>query len=309
MSNDTLDVLRSFRGTVPEADDELAARVLCRVTEGSRSLSDRKRRSRLLRVSTATGFALAVAVVVLVAPWHHGPASVPAAEAARVLSGTLAVLTPRAGWVFHERVQTIEVVPGTTKKRVGLRETWVINGPPHRYRQIETNEGFTGTVETGGTAGTPAGYVYDGTTKTIYRSALSGRFAVAALPPPGSWRASISHDIRAKRARVVRRTVVDGRHAYEIEWLVSQSPYRLFVDATTYAPIEIEYPALGFIDNYWWAQSDRFVAYAYIRPSKKNLALANIVAAHPTAQIAPATDIPGALRTQLHPGFYVSSGR
>lgn len=310
MSSDALDLLRSFRGNVAGPSDEVAARVFDRVSDISQPIPPPRGRSRLFRVAVPLVVAVAAVVaVVLVAPWQSGPALVPAAEAARVLKGTLAVLAPRAGWVFHERVQLDEVVPGTTDRRVGVREFWIVNHPPYRFRQITTNVGFRGTIESGGTAGSPVGYVFDANTQTIYRSPLDGRLIVPAQLASASWRLSIQRDVRAKQARVLRRTVVDGRSAYEIEWFLAQSPLKLYVDAATYAPIKLDFPGLNYLDGHWWVASEHFAAYGYTRPTKDTLTLTNIVALHPSARLAPASQIPRALRTQLKPIPQVTNGR
>lgn len=251
---------------------------------------------------------VALTAVVLLAPWRSGPGSVNPAEAARVLDKTLAALTPRPGWVFHERVQIDQVVPGTSRRRAGLREVWIVNSPPYRYRQIIVNTRFAGAIETGGTAGSATGSVYDGATKTIFRSSVSGRLTVPS-PPLGSWRSSISRDIRAGRARVIGRTTVNGRSAYEIEWLLSQSPIKLYVDASTYAPIKIDFPGLDRLDGYWWIASEHFVAYGYIPPTKRNLTLASLASSHPAARLAPATKMRASLRNRLNPRPPVSNGR
>lgn len=310
MSSDALDLVRSFRGNVGGPGEDVAARVFDRVRDSSQPTPPRLARPRLLPVAAPLVVAVAAAVaVVLAAPWQRGPASVPAAEAARVLNGALAALAPRAGWVFHERVQLDEVVPGTTARRIGLRELWIVNGPPSRFRQITTNVGFGGTIETGGTAGSPRGYVFDAKTRTIYRSQLDGRLLVPAQLASASWRLSIQRDVRAKQARVLGRTVIDGRSAYEIEWFLAQSPLKLYVDAATYAPITLEFPGLSYLDGHWWVASEHFTAYGYAQPTKDNLALTNIVALHPSARLARASEIPRALRTKLNPISHAPNGR
>lgn len=267
-------------------------------------------RRRLYATATLTGAALATALAVtLVAPWSHGPAAITPANAALILHKTVAAITPRPGWVFHERDQWSELVPGTSRRRTGTTELWVENKPPYRFRYLSDLPDLAAPVETGGTASSGRGFAFDPNTNTLYRQSVKGRVQPAFQDTAATLRKWIKHETAVGKAKVIGRTHIHGHNAYEIALFLAQVPIKLYVDATSYVPIELVWPGLRPLDGYWYDSTQRIVVYEYLPPTPANIRLADIQHTHPGATVAPASTMPQAFRNQVNPRYHTSAGR
>jgi hypothetical protein len=251
---------------------------------------------------------IAVVVLALTAPWSHGPAAITRAQAALILHRTAAAITPRPGWVFHERGKVFEFVPGTPLRRTATTEIWVVDKPPYNFRFLTGVSDLTSPVETGGQGATGRGFAYDPQTDMLYRQPVE-RF----LPRFEDPAAALRRQIARGRAKVLARTRINGRSVYEIVFAgpasEAQPTPRIFVDASTYVPVRISFMNVGYINGYWWESADDILTYEYLPPTGGNLALADIRRAHIRAAIAPAAKMPAAFRNRVKPPLPAAEDR
>lgn len=247
-----------------------------------------RRRPRLLRVATGAAVAAAVGAVVLAAPWSRG-------SHAAVLEQIQSALTPKPGWIVHERDLINNGQHNTTAS-----EIWMQLSPRYTYRELLDRPGTT-PLEQGGTSSS-GDLVFDPATNTLYQDDSLNRGA-AGVPRP------LTGDLRSAlatgRAALAGRITLPGQTIYRI---VPTRPQRdglwiAYVDGTTFRPIRFEFdgaPADGKDSAPRPSISVVTVmTYEYLPPTAANLQLANVRSRHPAATIARAA-MPARLRKAIH---------
>jgi hypothetical protein len=226
----------------------------------ARDLTRRAPRRRLHLAPVAA--VVAAVIVVAVLTIGGGPAQT--ANAA-ILRATVAALTPPPGTILHE--QATVTIPGSAPAPF---ELWAQANPPHAYRVIKWgHEGsFNGTSFSS----------YDASTNTI-ASGAPGPVAGSSHEPVDV-AATLRALVQAGNAQVVGTTTIQGTPAYELSVSGSGDPWEngtAYVAQSDYRPLLIETTA----DN----ETIDFSTYEYLPATAANLALLDLVAQHPGANV------------------------
>jgi hypothetical protein len=207
-----------------------------------------RRRLPARRVGLAAAAIVAVTAIVLVAPRGGG-------SQAATLKRIRSALTPRPGWVLHERDVTrqIEVAGGPPVEIVS--ESWTRYAAPYSFREVIRRPGSP-PVEKSGT-------VRNG----------------AHLPRDPA--AELRRAVAAGQAAIAGRLTVNGRSMLRIVPTTPQryGPWVDYVDATTFRPVRFEFSGLPVRGRNGIPHPSTSVvtitAYAYLPPTTVNLRLAN----------------------------------
>lgn len=262
----------------------------------------RLRPRRMSLPAVAAVAAALVAVAALAIPWHRGPASLSAADAARVVQRAAAALAPR-GRVLHLRLH-VTVASRAHPKAVawsGDTDLWVDESGAQNYRLRTTYPNLPSPLESGGAyvGGSPT-YVYDAADRTLYYVPIYGSGAGFVDPVTQTKR-----DLRRSGGTV--RRVGD---TYRIEHDDSlHATTVLIVDAKTYRPIR-EISTVGGGAPFalfpqkptaplsaLWQTVTEYRTYEYL----SDRSLASIRAQLPHAAVGVAPDMPKSFKQRFAP--------
>lgn len=209
----------------------------------------RRRRLRAVRFPAAAAASAAATAIVLLAPWNgNGQAA--------VLERLRSALSPKPGWILHERALTTEIAPNGRPVTV-VSESWIRDAPPYPFRELIRRPGSP-VLAVSGTATTARGRVAHDPAGDLRRAVTAGAAAIAG-------------DLSIGGRRVLR--------------IVSTEPQRYgfwiaYVDATTFRPTRFELsgpPARGRDGTPHSSTSVIAVTeYGYLPPTTRNLRLANL---------------------------------
>jgi hypothetical protein len=307
MQMNELELFREFRRGIPapsaaskdRTHDQLRQAIRREVSGPRRGLSSAGRKRALLLATVAAATVATVVALVFVVPWSSGPTAITPAQAAAVLVRTHTAVTPRPGWILHERDEARQVEPGSGLYVHTTSELWAQNASPYRFRKIIV-AGGSPPLEIGGTGKPRRVLVFDPQTNTLYRAdtlvrtSANGTFKDTAT--------QLRDAIATGKAKVIARTKINGRTAYRIQLRILSGAMEMtvFVDAATYRPIRLETPGLPLRGKAGPSTSViTYSTYEYVAPTAANRRIADIQARHPTAKTAPTSAMPAPLRRRL----------
>lgn len=264
----------------------------------------RELRPRHNRVRVAAVAIVVAAAIGLAVPWQRGPASLSAAEAARVVQRAAAALAPTggaSGGVLHVRMHVTVASPYHPKAVAwsGDEERWTDERGARTFRFRTTFPNLTAPIELGGSRRSGAISVYDPSTATLYsRHRPIGPFADPVE--------QAKRELRGGTGLTVRR----AGDTYRIEDDRDiRSPTVLVVDAKTFRPIRQISTIAGAAPFALYSQKPRaplseewqavteYRVYEYLSDGD----LASIRAQHPRAKIAAARAMPRSFRERFQP--------
>jgi hypothetical protein len=316
---DELDLFREFRSGVAAASEDAQRQASARLAQAmgeearrAAAANDRKTRLagllRLIRTrprSSALAFgtlvAAAAAALFLSAPWSSSPGFLERAEAA---------LTPPAGRVLHEQIDTTSTWTRPICRVTGTQvEVWIDTTPPHSYRVLLNDLPPDAANADPRTPRCSSGRASEigGT----YRSIQSLRFvppnrlipyAVQIrfdLDPAASLREAISagraHDEGKAQfdGRTVERIRIDPPSACPALASCLREPAYVYVDPETFYPVALEVttsqteiaggPGGSSYRHVRVRDVARYQTFEYLPRTNANLALTDIRAQHPNA--------------------------
>lgn len=297
MSRSTLDPVwldPDFAELLAEDPELVAIADAVRLTGAARPV--RRRPTWLLRLGAVAAVVVAVLAIVLAAPWNRG-------SQAAVLEKIRSALTPRPGWILHERDVTRQIEAANGRPVAIVSESWTRYAPPYTFREVVRRPG-SAPVEEGGALRSGQAFVFDPATKTLYRDNALIR-GVARVQRDQA--AELRRAIAAGKAAVAGRITIDGRTLLRI---VPTTPQRYgfwvdYVDGTTFRPVRFELSGLPVRGKDGIPHPSTSVttvtAYDYLPPTAHNLRLADIRARHPATRVAPAPAMPARLREEVTP--------
>lgn len=313
-----LDQVREFRHAAAPATDEARRRAHERLTQAiaaetqlDTAVGDKptqrmsigrwivKRRTSVLALGLLV--AAGAAALFVSAPWQNSPGFLERAEAA---------LTPPAGSVLHEKIETTSTWTRPTCKVTATQvEIWIDTTPPNSYRVLmndlrpdaanadpRTLECFSRTVsEIGGTYSSPQALLFVPPDMLVRSWNAVFRFP---LDPAADLRAAI----RVGAAHDEGKTQFDGRTVERVRIpspacpAVANCPYEpayLYVDPESYYPVGSEVttsqteiaggPRGSSYRHVRVHDITRFRTFEYLPRTEANLALTDIRAQHPNA--------------------------
>lgn len=239
------------------------------------SLPRRRRHRPLLGLAAAA--IVAATALVLAAPWSHG-------GQAAVLERVRSALTPRPGWILHER----ELVGAS------VRETWALTAAPYTFREVIRRPGSP-PLETGGDLRSRRRFVFSPASNTLYPEEA----AFAGVGNPPALMGDLRHAVATGKAALAGRATIGRQTIYRI---VPTTPQRdglwiAYVDGTTFRPVRFEF--VGLRGSHAATSVMTVTAYGYLPPTTITLRLASIRATHPTATLEPASALPANLRNRV----------
>lgn len=194
-------------------DPELVA-IADAVQQTAAARPGRRRLRRPARLSAAAAAVAAATALVLLIPWNGS------GEAA-VLKRLRSALTPRPGWILHERevIRQIEVVNGHPVTIVS--ESWIRYSPPYPFRELIRRPGSP-TAVVAGTAASKHGQVFPDPAGELRRAVAAGDAAVAG------------------------RITIDGRSVLRVVPTKPPryGPWIAYVDSGTFRPLRFELSGL-----------------------------------------------------------------
>jgi hypothetical protein len=250
---------------------------------------------RLLLASVTLAITAAVGLIVT-SPWTDSPAFLERAEAA---------LTPPAGTVLHVKWElTSTSTNHACTVRHGPSEIWIDQTPPHRYRvlmntlpPLEQTAADPGALACSSWKGYELGGAFDSGETLRFEPprtlrVLPGRFSYPLDPV-----AELRESITAGTAHAEGRTRIDGRDVERIRLdpdpacafpACPRKPFYWYVDPETFYPVAAEGAGgVGQTDKAFVPLdvAVRYLAYEYLPRTAANLALTDIRAQHPNANV------------------------
>jgi hypothetical protein len=257
-------------------------------------------RNRLLLTAATLAIATAVALLIT-SPWSSSPGFLARADAA---------LTPHAGTVLHEKINTASTWTRPSCRITGTQlEVWIDTTPPHSYRVLlkdrpphpanadpRTRPCSGGTAsEFGGTYRLNQALLFVPPNR-LSPYALQIRFP---LNPAADLRAAIS----AGRVQDQGKTQLDGRTVERIRIdppsacpplaNCPRKPVYVYVDPKTFYPVEavvtayqveiVGGPGTSSYRHVRVRDVIRYLTFEYLPRTAANLALTDIQAQHPNA--------------------------
>ena len=258
---DLLDQLNPSFEAEPEWEDAIArahAEPPCRTTR-------RRRKAPIL----AAGAALAVTIALLIlSPWRSSPTIVDLASAA---------LTPKPGQITYESIEGTQTYLRTGVVSRATRKFWL--GLDGQFRSLELVSGRPALEE---------GRLRTGLPLLTYMTVTNTMTATCGSPlAPRDPVQVVRRDLSKGTLRARGTTNVDHRPAEVLEYTSPGDTEYLYVDPSTYYPIELQSDLSSPSGRLVLVV--KFLAFRYLPATPANLKLTNIQAEHPSARLTSTT--------------------